>query len=168
MLVEVLRPQLVVGLVASEHVIDRDEDRVADGDDCPPFAPARRAAAELGRQIRALHPAHHISDLGQGTAQPGVAVTGVAAEVSAAARGVARAHARPGGQMLGAGEAAHVRANLGDEHLRSAPGDTGDRREQRDRLPLSGQARFQLSVDARDGRIQLVEVGELLARAENT
>jgi hypothetical protein len=30
---------------------------------------------------------------------------------------------------------------------------------------LSGQARFQLGVHARDGGVQLVEVGELLTRA---
>ena len=42
MCVEVLRSQLVVGFPASEHMVDGDEDRVADGDERPPFAPGAR------------------------------------------------------------------------------------------------------------------------------
>jgi hypothetical protein len=57
---------------------------------------------------------------------------------------------------------------LSDQHLRSALADAGDGPEQRDGLVLSGQARCQLGVHARDGRIQGVQMSELLARAGNT
>src|SRR5258706_6389459 len=51
MLVEVLRPQLVVGFPSGEHMVDGDQHRVADGDHRPTFAPARGDAAELGCQV---------------------------------------------------------------------------------------------------------------------
>jgi hypothetical protein len=67
--------------------------------------------------------------------------------------------------VLSALEAREVGANLGHEHLRRAAGDTGDGLEERDGLVLSGSARFKLGVHTRTGRIQVLEVGQLLARA---
>ena len=69
--------------------------------------------------------------------------------------------------MLGAGEARHVSADLGNEHLGGAPSDTGDGLEQRDRLSLSDQALFELGIEARDRGVQVLEVSELLTQEED-
>ena len=66
-LVEVLRPQLAVGLVAGKHVLDRDEDRGAHGQYRPTLATTRGDAAELGGKVGTLRPARHVGHLGQGT-----------------------------------------------------------------------------------------------------
>jgi hypothetical protein len=47
---------------------------------------------------------------------------------------------------------------------RPTPGaDTGDGRHERDGLLLNGQARGELGVHPRDGRIQVLQMRELLA-----
>jgi hypothetical protein len=63
MLVEVLRPQLAVGFLSGEHVVDGNEHGVADGDHSPTFPPVRGDATESGRQVRAFGPAGDIADL---------------------------------------------------------------------------------------------------------
>jgi hypothetical protein len=67
--------------------------------------------------------------------------------------------------VLGTRKARQIRADLGDQHFSGAPADTGDGLEQGDGLVLSGQALGEFGVDARDGRVQVLQVGELLARA---
>jgi hypothetical protein len=69
--------------------------------------------------------------------------------------------------VLGTGETRQVGADLGDQPLRRALANAGDALQQRARLVLSGQARFQLGVHAGDGRIQRREMRELLTQQEH-
>src|SRR5260370_16476716 len=94
-LVKVLRPQLAVGLVACEHVVDGDEHGMADSDDRPTFATARRNATKLGRQVGVLRPAGDVGYLGQCAPQPRVATACPPTEASTAPLGIARAHPPP-------------------------------------------------------------------------
>ncbi len=166
--VEGVPSQVTEGLVVGEQVVDGDEHGVADGDHCPTCATARGAAAVVGRQVRARCSTGDVGDLGQCAPQPGIPAARPAAEASAAALGIARAHPRPRSQMRRTGEARPVGADLGDEHLGGALGDTRDALEQRDRVPLGGQALCECGVQTRASRIQVLQVGELLARAGKT
>jgi hypothetical protein len=56
---------------------------------------------------------------------------------------------------------------LSDEHFGSAPGHTGNGLQERHGLLLRGQPRFELGVHPPDGRIQVLQTGELLAQQED-
>ncbi|HEV2459428.1 MAG TPA: hypothetical protein VGS80_13805, partial [Ktedonobacterales bacterium] len=64
------------------------------------------------------------------------------------------AHPGPASQLLSRGEAREIGADLGNEHLRRAAANTGDGLQERNGLLLNGQARCELGVHPRDGRIQ--------------
>ena len=70
--------------------------------------------------------------------------------------------------MLGQREAREVGADLGDERFSSAPGHTGNGLHERHGLLLSGQPLFEVGAHPRDGRIQVLQMGELLTRAGKT
>jgi Phage integrase family len=61
-------------------------------------------------------------DFYQRLAPPSTALAGCAAEALATTFVIARAHARPGGQMLGTREARHVETNFGQQDLRRTGG----------------------------------------------
>src|SRR5260370_35530810 len=94
-LVKVLRPQLAVGLVACEHVVDGDEHGMADSDDRPTFATARRKATKLGRQVGVLRPAGDVGYLGQCAPQPRAPPACPPTEASTPALPSPRAHPLP-------------------------------------------------------------------------
>ena len=58
------------------------------------------------------------------------------------------------------GEAAHVDADLGDDHLGGAPLDAGDRAEQLNRRGERGELRLDLVGEQLDLLVEEVEVGE--------
>ena len=68
--------------------------------------------------------------------------------------------------MLSRGEARAIGAALGNEHLRRAAADTGDGLQERNGLLRNGQARCELGVHPRAGRIQVLQMRELLAQQE--
>jgi hypothetical protein len=159
------------GCPRGKHVVDGDEHGVSDGDHRLPFAPARGNAPELGGEVGALHPARHVGDLGACAPQPDVAVARAATAAAATALGVTLGipgtsrPRRPGARTPG--EARHVRAARGDQHFSGAPTDAGDGREQVDGSSLVRQARCELGVNPRDGRIQVLQMSELLAQQED-
>jgi len=165
--VEVVRSQVAVGLVPCEHVVEGDEHGMADGEHRPAFVAARSNAAKLGRQVGPFRSAGDVGDLSQRAPHPGVAATCPSAEASTSTFRIARAHPRPGGEVLGRGEAREVGADRGDEHFGGAPGDAGDGLQERDGLVLSGQARFELGIQTHNSSIQVLKVGELLTQQED-
>src|SRR5919202_1078860 len=84
-------------------------------------------APVLGREIGPLLPRRRVGSLDEEGAEPGTALARLAAVALARALVVARTHAGPGGEMLGAGEAGRVRADLGHQRLSHLPADPGDR-----------------------------------------
>jgi hypothetical protein len=79
-------------------------------------APSRNASV-VGRQIGLLHCGRDMRDFHSRLAQPPLALAGLAAEALAATFVMARAHARPGGQMSGLGEACPVGPDFGEQDL---------------------------------------------------
>jgi hypothetical protein len=57
---------------------------------------------------------------------------------------------------------------LSDERFGGAPGNTRDGLQERHGFLLSCQPRFELSVQTRNGGIQIVEVGELFTQLEDS
>jgi hypothetical protein len=117
-----------------------------------------------------LPPMRHLGDLGQRAPQPDVGIAG------APGSGVGRRSRQCRNTSWPPDSAARCSA-LG-KHDRSVPISAtstsavrrptpGDGLEQRGRVPLGvgGQTRFQLSVQTRDGRVQVVQRGKLLTRA---
>src|SRR6266852_1510291 len=86
----------------------------------PRLADSRRY---WGGQICLLVARRGMCSLDQRGAQPGAALARLAAALLASAFVVARAHPRPGHQMVSRREASHVSADLGKQHFGdNAPG----------------------------------------------
>jgi hypothetical protein len=73
------------------------------------------------------------------------------------------AEACPAGGVLGGGEDAHVRAELGDQDLGGALVHAADGVEARERLGEGRHGAIDLSAHGHDGLVQVVKVGEELA-----
>jgi hypothetical protein len=71
---------------------------------------------------------------------------------------VARAEARPGGRMAGGREARPVATEFGDDHLRRAPGDAGNRVESGERVGVCGGERRDTTIVRRDGVVEKLDV----------
>src|SRR5436309_14413936 len=67
---EVIGAQIMVRLAALEHVVHRDDDRMADGDGGFRRAPAAAQARVLGGEVRALGTARRLAGLPQAAAEP--------------------------------------------------------------------------------------------------
>ena len=98
--IEVVGSQVVVGLMPCEHMVEGDQHGMADGEHGATLATACGDAAKLGCQIRPLHAADNVRDFRQRAPHPGVAAACPAAEASTTTLRIARAHPRPGGEML--------------------------------------------------------------------
>lgn len=69
-----VRAEVLVGLVAGEHVVGGDRDRVRDRDlGAGPTAAAHQAGVLDGEVVLALHPAHRPGSLDEDRGQPRVA-----------------------------------------------------------------------------------------------
>jgi hypothetical protein len=79
---------------------------------------------------------------------------------------VAGAVAGPAGRVLGGGEDAHVRAELGDQDLGGALVHAADGVEARELLGEGRHGAIDLGAHGLDGLVQVVEVGEELADEE--
>jgi len=68
---------------------------------------------------------------------------------------------RAGGVPVG-GEAGHVGAELGDDHLAVALGDAGNRGQQLSLLSERGQPPLDVRAQCRDRLVEVVEMGEVV------
>ena len=75
-----------------------------------------------------------------GVVEPSAALAGLAGALPAGGAVVARALPRPGGQVAGGREHAHVGADLGEDGLAGAPPHAGYGAQQLNRRSESGQA----------------------------
>src|SRR6266436_9486063 len=83
-------------------------------------------AAINGRQRGVAGIAGRVATLDQDGAEPAIALAGLSAAAFAGALVVAGRHPRPASQMGGAWKAAHVGADLGQDHSGSEALDTGN------------------------------------------
>ncbi len=140
----VVAAEVAVGLAGFEHVPVGDEHRVLHGAERAAVAGAGPQALVLGLEVAAFGAGRgergflqrDPEELAALASPPGAAFAGGLVGAGAAPG--------PGGEVSGAGEGAHVGADLSDEDLGGAGGDAGDRAGQRD----AGQSgRAQLSLD---------------------
>src|SRR5258708_38149358 len=96
-------------------MVAADEEAMRDGENRSVLAAATRQAVELCVQVgpRRMHDGP--SEFTQNAAQVLVAVRGLPTEAFACADLVAGTESRPRSQMVGAGEARHVGANLAQD-----------------------------------------------------
>jgi hypothetical protein len=130
-LLEVVIAQLLIGHALVQDVVGDYQDRMRHGHGGLARPPATPQAVVLGAQVGALGPAGRLGDLAQAATQPLGALAGPPRPMLAGRLVVARAHPCPGGQVRRGGELAHVRADLGQDHLGGAPVDPGDGVQQR-------------------------------------
>src|SRR5439155_9700339 len=121
-------------LAGGEHVPAGDDDRVLDGTDCAAVTAAGAEALILGGEVgAAAHAGGSERGFLEGGAEPLGALAGVSGAGFACGSVVAGALAGPAGEVPGAGEAAHVGADLGQDYFGGAPLHAGDRAEQLNR-----------------------------------
>ena len=124
---EVVAAEVLVGDVVAEDVVDRDQDRVGDRDDRLVVPLAALDPLVLGAEVGVLGVGGGVGGLDQHGAQVLVGLAGAAGAALAGGLVVAETDRRPAGGMPVRGEAAHVRAELGEDRLRRALCDPGDR-----------------------------------------
>src|SRR5688572_24802906 len=113
--IEVVDAEILMGLMAREHVPQGHEQGVLDGDDRL-LGTAPRFQAVIQRAVVALlgldrSPGHLL----QGRAQPGGALPGGDRPALPGALVIAGTQPSPGREMRGGGEPAHVHARLGQD-----------------------------------------------------
>src|SRR6266536_1294656 len=130
-----------IGLATVQDVVGDHQDRVGHGDRGAFVVAAPAEPAVLGSQVGVLGAGGGVGGLHQRAAQPFGALAGAARVVLAGRLVVARAQPRPGGQVRGRGELAHVPTGLGQDNLGGAPVDPGDGLQQlQDRGVQGGDA----------------------------
>src|SRR5687768_217727 len=107
---------------------------MADGHSSSLLAPTGGESAVLSGQVSVLCTTGGMRRLHEGCPQPGIALGGLPASALAPALVVARTHPRPRGQVPIRGEAAHVRADLGQYRLRRTLPYSRNRLQSLDRL----------------------------------
>ncbi len=100
--------QVSIWLASLQNVIDNYQDGVAQRHQRPLLAPAGGYPPVLGHQIGVFGLGGYVGDFDQDLPEPGIGLAGLATQPLASALLVARTHARPGSQMLGAGKALPV------------------------------------------------------------
>src|SRR6266498_3934911 len=148
------------GDALADDVVVGDEDVVAGGADRFCVAAAAADLPVVGGEVGVLAAGGGAGGLGQRLAQPAVAVAGLAGAASAAGGVEAGADGRPGDEVLGASEDAHVEAALGDQHAGGVDADAGDRAEQLDELGVGLGGSRDAGVERGDRLVERVDVGE--------
>nr|WP_231852934.1 MULTISPECIES: hypothetical protein [Caldilinea] len=112
--------QILERLALLEHVIERDQDAVGDGDGCAFGAVAAGQALETGCEVGLLDLDCSPGGLHQFGPQVAIAVAGSGQEAFGAAPAIAGAELGPGGQVTRGRVAGHVDAGLGQDVLGQA------------------------------------------------
>src|SRR5436309_9889434 len=115
---EVIGTEIAVFDAVLEHVPDGREHRGGDREDGLLGTAASTQPQELSLQVRVLGPHSRPSGGHQSCFEPGGALTSASRAAFTGTFIVPRAHRRPGEQVSGGGEAPHVDADLGQDHLR--------------------------------------------------
>src|SRR5207253_2150923 len=109
--------EVVVVHAAAEQMPANNQDAVTHGQLSLLFADPTGEVPELGSQVGLATVCGRPGALMEDLTEPSVALVRLAGAAFAAGDVVARAHARPRGEVCGGREPAHVRADLGDDAL---------------------------------------------------
>src|SRR5205823_7794198 len=157
---EVVGAKILVRLAALEHVVHRDDDRMADGDGGFRGAAAAAQAGVLGGEVRALGTARRLGGLPHVAAEPLGAFARRAPGALAGGLVVARTHAGPRGESAGGSEAGHVDADLGHHPLGDPAINAGDRSQQVHLRGKRADGHLDLGGQRGERFIEEVELGE--------
>ncbi len=159
-LAEVVAAGLAVELTGGEHVPAGAKDGVLDGADRFAVPDSGALAAVERLQVGVLAAGRGHRGVLEGGVEPAAAFAGTPGALLARGAVVAGALPAPGGQVAGGGEDAHVGADLGEDVLRAAPPDAGDRAQELNRGPERGEALLDRVGEPVDLLVEEVEVGE--------
>src|SRR6476646_2685007 len=154
---EVVAAECAVELAGLEHVPAGAEDRVFDGAERAAVAAAGSQALVLGGEVDVVGASGGERRFGEGGVEPLGAVAAGAGAAFAGGAVVAGALPGPAGEVAFGGEAAHVGADLGDDHFGGAPLDAGDRAEQLNCAGERGELRLDLVGEQLDMLVEEVE-----------
>src|SRR5215216_8130563 len=139
---------------------------MANGHSSSLLAPTGGESAVLSREVSVPRTTGGMRRLDEGCPQPGIALAGLATSAFASTLVITRTHSSPGGQVPIRGEAAHVRADLGQYRLRCTPPHSRNRLQSlncfSERAHPLGNLRTQLLY----GLIEKVDVRQLLGDEE--
>src|SRR5262249_16659995 len=124
--IEVVRTGILIGPAVGEDMVDGSEHGVGDGDNSLLVTSMAKDQTIAGTERAVIRLNPREGGLRQRRPEPAIALPGLPGLVFAGAFVVAGADARPTREMPGAWEDAHVHADLGDDHLRSATLDAVD------------------------------------------
>jgi hypothetical protein len=155
------RAQIVeAGGRVGQQVPDDDQDGAADRHDGP-LGAAPPGDAPVALPQEGVGPPSGHGGLAQHSSQVGVAVAGGGLALGPTGRLFdAGGKPCPGGQVARGGEAAHIDADLGDDHLRGRPADPTDLIQLVDRRPKRGDLGVDLAVQFGDVDAGLVDAGK--------
>ena len=146
--------------------MDDDEDRMADGDRGPLRAASGGESVVLRCPVGSLATTCCTGGFDQCRAEPGAAFARLATPAFACALVIPWAHAGPACQVSGGGEAAHVGADLGEEHFGGALPYARDRCQSLQLRRPRAEPLGDLHAHCHDGGVQEVDVGQLLGQQE--
>src|SRR5215216_1075110 len=139
---------------------------IANGHSSSLLAPTGGESAVLSGQVSVPRTTGGMRRLDEGCPQPGIALGGFPASAFAPALVVARTHPRPRSQVPIGGEAAHVRADLGQYCLRRTPSHSRDRLQSLNCFSERAHPLSNLRTQLFDGLLEEVDVRQLLSDEE--
>src|SRR5215213_3958381 len=139
---------------------------IANGHSSSLLAPTGSESAVLSGQVSVPRTTGGMRRLDESCPQPGIALGGFPASAFAPALVVARTHPRPRSQVPIGGEAAHVRADLGQYCLRRTPSHSRDRLQSLNCFSERAHPLSNLRTQLFDGLLEEVDVRQLLSDEE--
>src|SRR5271157_2048465 len=165
-LVEIGFAEVAICQVLGEHMIGGDEDFVSDGERRAQGAAAGLEAMEFIFEIAAFGSCGGDGGADQDGAEVDVALPGPAALLPARTLMTAGTDAGPGRQVIDAQEYAHVDADLGDQHGRNQPVDTGNLHQERVLHAIGLKPLADAQVERCDVRLDRFEPAQLHRQEE--
>src|ERR1700694_1087891 len=159
--VEMIGTEILIYSSVFEHVVHCRENGGGDGADRLLWPAAALQAQILGLQIAPLFVLGRPAALDERGLEPLRAFAQTARSAFPGTLVVARTQAGPGQQMSHSGEAAHVEADLGDDHFRAERAYAGDGPDEVDGGAKGGEAVLHLPVNRPDGCIETIDLAEM-------
>jgi len=166
LLVVMIDAEVLVAGGAFDHVVDDDEDGVCYGDGGAFLPPPGGDALVHLSEVRAPRSSSGVSSFHQDRANPATALSRLVAQALPATLVIAGTDLRPGGEVVGGGEAAHVGGDLGDEMLGGRAADAGNLIEPIEELIVGFEALLDLRGERGDLLVVEVDLSEQAGKQE--
>ena len=158
--IEIVGAQVGIGSLVAEHMVDDDQHTVGHSDNRLMDASTLAQAPILRHEIVITGVRNRPDDLPQDRAEPRTALGDGFAHAFAPTLLIARTQPRPGGEVFGRREAAHVDAELGDDGGGGRLLDARNGLQQTHRLLIGLEVRLDLRLCLGDRGVKEVDMGE--------